>query len=216
MLRTVLDFIIENGIDGIFGFSSGAAVISACLQPEICQLAYDDDTLSTTTGPSSHVPMALRRGSVLSFTPSASRPVPRRGSSAPGAARRGSVWHGHPTAKQISTSGPRIDFVLCAHAVPARDICERLHIKPQHDTAAVRSVHIIGTSDPFKTESEEAALRFQGGTNRMILYHAAAHVLPRDLQTNEVLHHRLMSHVAGSISQVQLVYLYRSRVEYPS
>ena len=60
----------------------------------------------------------------------------------------------------------------------------------------VPSAHIIGISDPLKPRSEAAALLYdRGGGARVVLYHEAAHALPRALQTNVLLRARLLAHI---------------------
>jgi hypothetical protein len=182
MLRGVLKFVQHNRIDAVFGFSQGAAVISACMLPEIQLLLSFDES-----APSTENSRVSRRGSV-------GRVPFRKGSIT---LRKGSIVNSFLAGLQ-----PRsLKFVICAHAIPINGICERFNISPNSRVATSsvqRSVHIIGTSDPFKAQSEDAALLFQGGITRMVLYHSAAHELPRHLQANEVFHQRLMGHIMVS------------------
>ena len=50
-----------------------------------------------------------------------------------------------------------------------------------------------------RPRSEAEALVFKGGAKRLILYHTAAHELPRELESNELLYNRVMTHIAESL-----------------
>ena len=208
MLRRVIAFIQDKGpFDAIFGFSQGAAVVAACMQGDV--LARLEDTMSTLgTAPPNQErsaamppPSSLRRSSSLRRATSG---LSRMGSSSKlgalkqmGSMRRGmslriSAWG----EGKLGAGIQRPTLAVLAHAVSPCALRELLGLTPLPlHRVAQSSLHIIGVSDPFKAESEHAAQGFARGSQHLVLYHPAAHEMPRELQLNAALHHRMMAHV---------------------
>lgn len=219
MLRTlskVVSAIAKHKVDGVFGFSQGAAVLSACLQPDVMTLLTQSTAHETSVRTritdlfessrrSPHRQASSRRPEESSRHPrNAARETTSRETSrglratsrrAASPSREGSVG---AAQNQLQS----LDFVLLAHATHTTDIRQALYLSADAPKSAIatRSLHIIGTSDEFKARSEDSALVFEGGEKRMVLYHPAGHELPRELTTNEVFHHRFMSHIEAALA----------------
>ena len=175
-LSKVLNAMIKLKVDGCFGFSQGAAVVSACLQPDVVASVHR------------HV---KRDGAKFGHSFGSLRRLLEH--SAPDRARSNTL------SERAATGAPSLSFVLLAHATSTAPIRRALNMWMPRCAVATRSAHLIGTLDHFKAESMAAALEYEGGELRMMLYHPARHEMPRDLQTNEVLHHRLFSHLAAGL-----------------
>jgi len=94
-----------------------------------------------------------------------------------------------------------LKFTLCAHSSTTDVIRKALGLQPLALPNTIKgcSIHLIGLSDPMKPKSEAEALAFEGGVKRLVLYHAGAHELPRELESNELLYRRMMTLVAESL-----------------
>eukprot|EP00308_Calcidiscus_leptoporus_P011576 CAMPEP_0119370154 /NCGR_PEP_ID=MMETSP1334-20130426/16552_1 /TAXON_ID=127549 /ORGANISM="Calcidiscus leptoporus, Strain RCC1130" /LENGTH=2388 /DNA_ID=CAMNT_0007387159 /DNA_START=53 /DNA_END=7219 /DNA_ORIENTATION=- len=253
MLASVTTYIYKNQIDCVFGFSQGAAVISAVLQPDILELQQNLADLENSIKSPIRRVMRGRRASIdaatgASFRRLMSGPVeaqektgrwlPERPSlatcTARGTGAEDSKWKAlggrknsianmfkRPLGSVANKFGSianmakllarassekdaslQLKHVMLAHAVPTSGIRSCLDIRLEAPAEMIRlpSVHIIGTADAFKARSETAALAFRGGSMRLVVYHAGAHELPRELQTNELFHTRVMAHLCATLT----------------
>ena len=153
MLGSVVLFIQNNNIDGVFGFSQGGGVLSAIMQPEVRELLC------------SYLGVRLR------------------------------------SEDQYHNANFDLNFCMLAHSASSELVRKTLGLRPQAavNTINGHSIHLIGISDPGKPKSEAEALIFNGGVERLIVYHAGAHELPRELETNELLYIRVMTRIGESL-----------------
>lgn len=153
MLGSVVMFIKNNNIDGLFGFSQGGVVASAIMQPEVRELLC------------SYLGVQLR------------------------------------SEQQRYNANFNLSFSMLAHSASSELVRSTLGLEPQAAPNSINghSIHLIGISDPGKPKSEAEALVFEGGATRLIVYHAGAHELPRELETNELLYIRVMTHIGESL-----------------
>ena len=87
--------------------------------------------------------------------------------------------------------------VVLGHASSLATLRRLLELPERASTAVigVASVHIIGTKDALKASSERVAAAFASGMDRVVLYHASAHAIPREVQVNVLLRTRMMAHL---------------------
>ena len=222
-LVSVLACVKRHGpFDGIFGFSQGAAVAMALLQEDVFEALRPPvegggaaalaplRALSLRTGrahaPPSQAeaavsPVLLRRpesaynmGKRLS-----SRNLLNRRSSRNSHAANAPEVRARRASGGVAQPAQMFRFAILAHAAPPDALRIALGLPSAGGSVAVPSVHVIGVADNLKPSSEASALAFVGGGERLVLYHDAAHALPRELQTNALLRARLLAHVDAAL-----------------
>ena len=101
-----------------------------------------------------------------------------------------------------------LKFCMLAHSASSELVRETLGLQPQAapNTIIGHSIHLIGINDPGKPKSEAEALIFKGGSTRLVVYHAGAHELPRELETNELLYIRVMTRIGESLKPESLTH----------
>ena len=261
MLRRLIHYIQAKGpFDVMFGFSQGAAVLTACMQADVLselsqerrtsedaeavrQTGSAKNLLARALGTGTHAmpvsrPVGPRRTQsmtqglaskvaaerVIVECGAAPRPALGRqqtvGSFASSLSRSGSLqlkslqalpkgtsfkvggWGGKGLTPLASVVSPRA--CILGHAVLADALRAKLGLSRIGPSIAQPSVHIIGNMDPYKTQSESAVAAFAtGSAQRLVLYHEAAHTLPRELQLNVLLHSRLVAHINHYVEHVR-------------
>ena len=173
MLQYVLAFIEREGpFDAVFGFSQGAAVLSACMEADVIAQLHQTQVLAE--GSTIRRKRFYKEAVFSAILPSLASPT---------------------LVEPLACNA-----AIFAHAVSGGPLRGRLGL-PTDTVSAIQcpSVWIIGIADPFKAQSEAAARASSRAQGRLVLYHPAAHELPRELQLNVLLHARMMAHLDSSL-----------------
>ena len=207
-LNAVLGAVLRFGpFDGVFGFSQGAAVAATLLQDDVLGALGQADEGGTSSPPRTASLSRRRRAAspadrAASPAASPSAGPQRHCSPSAGPHARPAEVHARPAV--VAPLGRRREPLSVRHPRPRRAADRAARGTRTHGGAADgRHRHPVDSCDrrrrPLKPHSEASALLFQGGRQRVCLYHDAGHALPRELQTNALLRARLLAHVDAAL-----------------